>query len=216
MAERTCARCDSPLPPSVGPGRPRKYCDTCRRPTGSHSHYQKRDGLCVVEQCDEPIHAKRMCRAHYQAWYRKQNPDKFERYNAGRRNGPSLGERRVQTTSQTKQCEQCGETFTRSVQGSRRQWERKRFCGRSCQSKWLALNSKGAGRDFKPSIDHGDKVRRGRRASPKGQRVARRHKRKAQQRAAKIAARNARRQTQIWTHVCQDCGNPCHHGRCLA
>lgn len=40
---------------------------------------------CELDGCSGGFHAKGMCKAHYTAWYREQNPDKVEAYRAAKR-----------------------------------------------------------------------------------------------------------------------------------
>ena len=44
-----------------------------------------RAGCCREPGCSRPIEAKRMCKAHYQRWYRVQRPEKQAALNAARR-----------------------------------------------------------------------------------------------------------------------------------
>lgn len=74
-----------------------------------------RTGTCDEDGCDGVIHAKRMCKRHYSAWYREQNPDKVASYNDQRGSG-----------TRAAVCVECSEQFT-----TRR--SRQRFCSVRCQ-----------------------------------------------------------------------------------
>ena len=47
--------------------------------------------------------------------------------------------------SDEKQCEWCGRTFARPPRYGNKQWEERRFCGRSCRSKWVKQPSEAVG-----------------------------------------------------------------------
>jgi 5-methylcytosine-specific restriction endonuclease McrA len=68
--------------------------------------------------CERPILAKRLCRVHYGRDYRKRNPERFARYNVGRRK-----------PQRQAVCEQCGEIFLTALAVQR-------FCGWDCAHKW--------------------------------------------------------------------------------
>lgn len=102
-----------------------------------------RTGCCCEPDCGKPIHVKRMCRPHYQAWYRRQNPARFERYNETRRMGLSKTEKAalaIGKTTQAKLCVECGASFNRPYGNSDAQWEARQCCSTSCGN---SLSSRG-------------------------------------------------------------------------
>lgn len=84
-----------------------------------------RTGTCAEDGCDQPIHARLLCKLHYSRQYRQRNPEKMRRYRDQRRTGYLRTE-----------CVRCGNPVPA---------ERRQYCTARCQKKGEKERAKARG-----------------------------------------------------------------------
>lgn len=142
MAERTCPRCGSEVPASIG-GRPRTYCsEMCQKrrhtPVGDERVRMARRGQqCQTDRCNRPVKSKGLCQKHYDATpERREKTRQYhrERYRTdpewrARANAASTAWSRAQgrkPMGRADVCPSCGKSFP-VMNGNQR------YCSKDCR-----------------------------------------------------------------------------------
>lgn len=84
--------------------------------------------MCSQDGCSAPIHARGMCRPHYDCWWREQNPEKVRADRERKRAKASAYNASRRKTKRPDNCQRCGEPMLADYGNANT-----RYCSKKCQ-----------------------------------------------------------------------------------